>query len=134
MIVTESNLVPQIINPLIPSLTPGSIVLLCGDLGAGKTTFVRYVCQQLSITKVSSPSFSLVNVYEGDITVYHLDLYRLVSEDDLYSMDIMRYLDQTEGITMIEWPERLGGLQPENAITITFRYVDETKRDISISR
>jgi tRNA threonylcarbamoyladenosine biosynthesis protein TsaE len=131
--VTEIELVDHIIMPLVQRLVPGDVVCLVGEMGSGKTTFVRYFCQALGISNTSSPTFTLANIYTGTMPIYHLDLYRLTSESDLYSMDIDRYLNQTDGITFIEWPDRLGTLCPDDAITVTFTYVNTDIRKISFT-
>ena len=133
MKVKESELINRIVRPLGQRLTLGDVVCLEGEMGSGKTTFVRYFCQEWGIQQVSSPTFNLAHIYEGKMRVYHLDLYRLQSEEALYSMDILRYLNPTDGITFIEWPDRLGRLMPDHAIKMTFGYVDVDTREIYIS-
>jgi tRNA threonylcarbamoyladenosine biosynthesis protein TsaE len=87
------------------SLKAGDVVCLTGDLGAGKTTFTKGIAKALnSIYEPVSPTFNIVNEYPGDIPIYHFDLYRLESLNDLYSVDIDSYLYQ-EGICVIEWPQ-----------------------------
>jgi len=87
---------------------PG-IVLLRGDLGAGKTTLTRGIAQGLGLndpTLVNSPSFTLVNIYQGKCPIFHVDLYRLQNERDLYSIGLDEFLGN-EGVTIVEWSERL---------------------------
>lgn len=87
---------------------PG-VVLLRGELGSGKTTLTRGIAQGLGLadpTLVNSPSFTLVNTYQGDCPIYHVDLYRLRSERDLYSIGLDDFLGK-EGVTVVEWSERL---------------------------
>mgnify|MGYP001159890717 CR=1 FL=1 len=132
MNIKESELVTKIIKPLQKKLKKGTIICLEGEMGSGKTTFVRYLCQQLEIENSTSPTFNLVNIYEGKIKIYHLDLYRLETTKELYSIDIDQYLSQTDGITLIEWPERLKTLYPKNAIKIHFKYDTEFTRKIRI--
>lgn len=87
------------------SLKKGAVVCLTGDLGAGKTTFTKGIAKGLGIfTEPISPTFNIVNVYEGDIPLYHFDLYRLSTKEDLYSIDFDDYLFGG-GISVIEWPE-----------------------------
>lgn len=87
------------------TLKKGDIVCLTGDLGAGKTTFTKGIAKALEcIYEPVSPTFNIVNEYPGKITVYHFDLYRLKTIDDLYSIDIDSYLF-ADGICIIEWPE-----------------------------
>lgn len=88
---------------------PGWVVLLQGDLGSGKTCLVRGMARGLgSPARVHSPTFSLLHVYEGGrLPLYHLDLYRLDGANAVVAAGLDQYL-VTEGVTMIEWPERLG--------------------------
>jgi tRNA threonylcarbamoyladenosine biosynthesis protein TsaE len=87
---------------------PG-VVLLRGDLGAGKTTLTRGIARGLGLkdpSLVNSPSFTLVNTYQGDCAIYHVDLYRLGGDRDLYSIGLDDFLGK-EGVTIVEWSERL---------------------------
>jgi tRNA threonylcarbamoyladenosine biosynthesis protein TsaE len=87
---------------------PG-IVLLRGDLGTGKTTLTRGIARGLGLsdpTLVNSPSFTLVNIYQGACPIYHVDLYRLQNERDLYSIGLDDFLGK-DGVTIVEWSERL---------------------------
>ena len=87
------------------TLKSGDIVCLTGDLGAGKTTFTKGIAKALEcIYEPVSPTFNIVNEYPGKTSVYHFDLYRLKTVDDLYSIDIDSYLF-SGGICIIEWPE-----------------------------
>jgi tRNA threonylcarbamoyladenosine biosynthesis protein TsaE len=91
------------------SLPVPGVVLLRGSLGAGKTTLTRGIAQGLGLedpSLVNSPSFTLVNIYHGDCPIYHVDLYRLEGERDLYSIGMDDFLG-SDGITVIEWSERL---------------------------
>jgi tRNA threonylcarbamoyladenosine biosynthesis protein TsaE len=91
------------------SLPIPGIVLLHGNLGAGKTTLTRGIAQGLGLedtSLVNSPSFTLVNIYHGVCPIYHVDLYRLEGERDLYSIGLDDFLGK-DGVTVIEWSERL---------------------------
>jgi tRNA threonylcarbamoyladenosine biosynthesis protein TsaE len=91
------------------SLEVPGIVLLRGSLGAGKTTLTRGIALGLGIKdpgQVNSPSFTLVNIYSGICPIYHVDLYRLQGERDLYSIGLDDFLG-SDGVTVIEWSERL---------------------------
>jgi tRNA threonylcarbamoyladenosine biosynthesis protein TsaE len=114
------------------TLAPGSIVLLSGDLGAGKTAFVRGMAEGLGIDPgdVTSPTFTLIQEYRsGRLPLYHVDLYRLQSiEVDDLGLDEMTI---GGGVTAIEWPDRLP--RPfEEAIHVRIDYGDDTTRTISI--
>lgn len=98
-------------------LCGNEIIALFGGLGMGKTAFTRGLCRGLGVNDgVSSPTFALVNEYHGKHNIYHFDMYRVTSWDDLYSTGFFDYLDK--GILVIEWSENIEGALPENAIRI----------------
>ncbi|MSR88165.1 MAG: tRNA (adenosine(37)-N6)-threonylcarbamoyltransferase complex ATPase subunit type 1 TsaE [Candidatus Margulisbacteria bacterium] len=105
-------------------LRPGDRVLLSGDMGSGKTTFVAQVAKFLhSRSLVTSPTFTLIQRYEADLPLVHMDLYRLESEQSLLGLDIEAYLSDPRTVVFIEWPERLGRLRPEDFLKIEFSYL-----------
>lgn len=118
---------------LSTKLKPGSIVALFGGMGAGKTAFTRGIARGLGITGgVSSPTFALVHEYKGRIPLYHFDMYRVNSWDDLYSTGFFDYLD-SGGIIVVEWSENIENALPENAIHIMINHGKaENERIISI--
>ena len=91
------------------SLKPGDIVLLFGDLSAGKTTLTQGVCQGLGIEKeehIRSPTFTLLNIYQGPTPVNHIDLYRLESISEIEALGLEEHLF-SNNVSLIEWPEKL---------------------------
>jgi len=115
------------------TLKGGEIVCLEGDLGAGKTTFTRYLAAALGAKgAVSSPTFCIVQEHE-DAKLVHMDLYRLTGEDDVLAIGWEDYLDR--GFTIVvEWSERAGSLVPENAMRVLFRHGEnEDERILQIS-
>lgn len=112
-------------------LKPGDLILLYGDLGCGKTTFVKGVAEGLLVDPevyVTSPTFSLINVYEGKYTIYHVDLYRL-EHVELEELGLHEFLN--EGIVLIEWADRLNESLKEDFLEIYFEYLDLSKRKIT---
>jgi len=110
---------------LAASLKQGSVVALTGPLGAGKTTFVKGVARALDVEEdVTSPSFIRLNVYEGRFTVYHLDLYRVKDIPEFISFGLDEWLD-TDGVTLIEWADRVAELLPAHSITVALDYDEE---------
>ena len=98
---------------------PGNIYLLYGNLGAGKTVFAKGFAAGLGITNhITSPTFAIVNVYEGRLPFYHFDLYRLEDADELYNIGYEDYI-YGNGISLIEWPDRAGNMLPDKYIKIT---------------
>lgn len=101
------------------TLKGDEVVALYGGLGLGKTTFVRGLCSYFEITEgVSSPTFAIVNEYIGSIKIFHFDMYRIESWDDLYSTGFFDYIGQ--GLCIIEWSENIEGALPENTVRLEF--------------
>lgn len=119
---------------LAKCLKPGDILLLSGEIGAGKTTFTRGLVEGLGGDGyvVTSPTFTLLNVYSCKDTVYHVDAYRLGSIEEAFFV-IAGELELGEGIFVIEWGERIRELLDENSIIVEFRHVDDTHRDIVVT-
>lgn len=119
---------------LASCLRDGDVVLLHGDLGAGKTTLTKGIAAALEIEDVvSSPSFSLVNEYDTGLTtavtrLYHLDLYRLQGEDELASIGFDDFVAPTDGVTIVEWPERAATALPERFLLIEIETVGSDSR------
>ena len=110
----------------------GSVIALHGTLGSGKTTFVKGLAAALGVRDlVTSPSFSLVNEYEGTVRLFHVDLYRLQGPREVELLDLDPILS-TDGITVIEWAERGEGLLPEGTLHITVGVHDDLTRTITI--
>ena len=102
----------------------GDVIALKGDLGAGKTSFARaFIRSRGAVEEVPSPTFTLVQVYElAGAAIWHFDLYRLKSAEEAWELGIEDAF--SEGISLIEWPERLGSLLPRYRLEITFHYGD----------
>ena len=101
---------------LAETLRAGDVILLEGDLGAGKSELARGIAKGLGVTEtVTSPSFTILNVYgTGRIPLYHFDWYRLESEEELYELGMDEYLGG-DGAAVVEWPDRCPGAVPESA-------------------
>ncbi len=125
----------KIAADLAASFLGGEVVALEGDLGAGKTQFVRGLVRGLggSTRSVSSPTFALLNVYDtGRLTVYHLDAYRVGGGDDFAAIGFDELLEQG-GVVAVEWPERVADLLPELRYTVRITTLDRSRRRIDIS-
>ncbi len=118
---------------LAERLKPGSVVALYGAMGAGKTALTRGIARGLGIAEgVSSPTFALVHEYEGRLPVYHFDMYRVESWDDLYSTGFFDYLD-AGGVVIVEWSENIENAIPDGAIRVSLRQgKSENERIISL--
>lgn len=110
-----------------------AVLLLKGDLGTGKTVFAKGVAAGLGIdpAEVTSPSFTLLNVHEGRLRLYHVDLYRLESSSRI-DLGLEEILEEKRAVVVIEWAELLESV-PEGALEVEISYVSEPKRRIVIS-
>src|SRR5216117_625634 len=119
-------------------LSGGEIFLLNGSLGAGKTVLVKGIAKAVGITEVdvTSPSFTLVNPYEGRLLLYHIDLFRLdEGASAAHAVDLDEILSDDDAVVIIEWAERMGKYRlPAGAWQISITGDGETQRTISISR
>ena len=116
-------------------LEAGTWVGLDGDLGAGKTCFVRGVASGLGVPSgwpVTSPTFTLLNVYEGRIPLYHLDLYRLSSEDDLEAIGYYDLFTE-EGVVIVEWAGRISSSAPSRHLSFLIDQLSESRRRFSLT-
>ncbi len=119
---------------LAKRLEPGDVVLLRGDLGAGKSELTRGIARGLGVREtVTSPSFTILNVYEsGRCPLYHFDWYRLESADELYELGLDEYIGG-DGIAVVEWPERCPEVVAERFVRIDIRATGDETREIAIS-
>lgn len=100
------------------SLKCGDVVCLNGDLGVGKTAFVQGLTKALGVTDpISSPTFTIVNCYNGTLPIYHFDVYRIDDCDEMYEIGYEEYV-YGDGITIIEWPEKIEPILPEKRYDI----------------
>ena len=113
------------------SLKPNDIITLDGDLGAGKTVFTKGICAYFNVTDyVTSPTYTIVNEYTGDIKIYHFDIYRLYEEEELYNIGFYDYLCDN-AISIVEWSKNI----PEaflsyNVIKVTVNKPDTDNSDL----
>jgi tRNA threonylcarbamoyladenosine biosynthesis protein TsaE len=118
------------------SFQGGECIALTGDLGAGKTCLTQGIARGLGVPEcyvIASPTFTLINEYPGkELALYHLDVYRLTGPEDLEAIGYHEYLI-SRGVTVIEWAEKVSEAIPEDAVCITFSYIDENMRRIEIS-
>ncbi len=116
------------------TLKPGDVVALIGDLGTGKTCLTQGIARGIGIAAgevVSSPSYILINEYNGKIPIYHIDLYRLENITEIADLGIGEYID-SDGVCIIEWAERMEEDLPETCIRIYITWEDENTRIIKI--
>jgi len=126
----------QIASEFADRVVRGDVVALYGDLGAGKTHFAKGFATKFGIDaqSVSSPTYSLIQEYHGpSITIFHIDAYRLGSENEALSIGLDEILDG-DGICLVEWPERIPGLLPINLWTVRIHQIDDQIRQIHVSK
>lgn len=129
---TENVNQTEALGARLGSVVPaGEVVALFGELGAGKTAFVRGVASGMGISAdVSSPTFAIVNEYRaGDKILYHFDMYRVISWESLYSTGFFDYLD-SGAVLIIEWSENIESVLPENCLKVTITKTDDTNQRI----
>ena len=118
-------------------LRSGDVICLRGDLGAGKTAFVQGLVKALGVEDpISSPTFTIINCYNGNMPIYHFDVYRIDDCDEMYEIGYEEYV-YGDGISVIEWPDKIKEILPEKRYDITiskdyekhenFRYIEIEK-------
>jgi tRNA threonylcarbamoyladenosine biosynthesis protein TsaE len=133
----------QLGKSLGSSLIPGDIILLNGDLGAGKTHLTQGICNGVGLDEdsyIRSPTFTLINEYQGKLPIYHIDLYRIDSLKEIYSLGLEEILFN-QGITIIEWAEKLRSpknhknllLNIQDRIEINIDIVSDTEREFTLN-
>jgi|TARA_X000000368_G_scaffold381489_1_gene338033 tRNA threonylcarbamoyl adenosine modification protein YjeE len=129
---STENKTKELANKFLKKIKAGDVVFLFGEMGVGKTTFVKHFINylqkknKLSQTEVTSPTFNLLNEYQiKQIKINHYDLYRLKSPEELKNLDLFE--DRSSTITLIEWPQIIKK-KPKNLIELTFNYEDDLKK------
>ena len=117
-------------------LKPGSVIALIGDLGTGKTCLTQGIARGIGIAPnevVSSPSYILINEYNGSIPIYHIDLYRIETSEEIAELGLDEYVDGV-GICIIEWADRMENDLPDTYIRVHITWEDENSRSIKIEQ
>lgn len=125
---------PSVANQLLDFAGNQKVFIFEGDMGAGKTTFIKVFCETLGVKDVvSSPTYSIVNEYESvNGPVYHFDFYRIKDIQEAYDLGYEEYF-YGNGICLIEWPERVEELLPDHFIKVEITIIDESQRTITFS-
>ena len=127
----------NIASAIAKTLKKGDVLCLNGDLGAGKTAFVGGLAKGLGIGEyISSPTFTIVNCYDGEIPLYHFDVYRISDSDEMFDIGFDEYLSG-DGIAVIEWSEIIEDILPEHRLDITIKKdlsVHENYREIIVEK
>ncbi len=115
-------------------LSPGDVVLLTGNLGSGKTFFVKSICNKFGIDTAASPSFSIVNEYVGEYEVNHFDFYRIKKVEELYDIGFEEYINDESKINLIEWADMFPDILPSSNYSVYIEQIDHEKRKIKIEK
>ena len=125
---------PDVAEEIIASLDRRNVVAFFGPMGAGKTTLIREICAQLGSTDtVTSPTFALINRYdtaEGN-PIFHFDFYRIERPEEAFDMGYEEYF-YSDGLCLVEWPEKVEELLPDEVMKVTITPTSPTKRTITI--
>ncbi len=120
----------EIASKLAEKFVGGEIIILKGELGAGKTTFSKGIALGLGIMDtITSPTFTIMNSYSGRLTMYHYDMYRIAECDELYELGIESYI-YSDGVSIIEWNKF--DIVSDKIIEVNLEYVGENEREITI--
>ncbi|MBL4884958.1 MAG: tRNA (adenosine(37)-N6)-threonylcarbamoyltransferase complex ATPase subunit type 1 TsaE [Planctomycetaceae bacterium] len=114
-------------------LQPEDIIALNGNLGAGKTRFVKAIAASLGIeeTSVSSPTYTIVQSYAGQLLLHHFDLYRIKEEEELYESGCDEFLEGG-GVCLIEWANRFPDFLPDDYLEVSFEFTSENSRELTL--
>ncbi|MBF1703761.1 MAG: tRNA (adenosine(37)-N6)-threonylcarbamoyltransferase complex ATPase subunit type 1 TsaE [Selenomonas sp.] len=110
----------------------GTVICLDGELGVGKTLFVRALARTLGVeSDVTSPTFNLMNIYEAACPIVHFDLYRITSEEELEDIGFYEYAEATEGIVLIEWAEKFPDAMPADHLSVRIEALNDEDRQFT---
>ena len=119
---------------LAKTFTGGETLLLMGEMGAGKTHFVKGLAKGLGVDDViTSPTFALHNVYSGRLTLNHFDFYRIDDSEEVAILGLNEFFKDKNGVAAIEWSENVADLLPKHCITVTIEKLDENTRKITVT-
>ncbi|MBN1688348.1 MAG: tRNA (adenosine(37)-N6)-threonylcarbamoyltransferase complex ATPase subunit type 1 TsaE [Candidatus Omnitrophica bacterium] len=130
---TEETL--EFASRLAKQLKPGSVIGLVGDLGSGKTTFIKGIAHGLGLAnadEVKSPTFVLMHIYKTTIPLYHFDLYRLESAEDFQAIGFEEFTADSKAISCIEWADKAGSLLPAHTVFVHLEHLGLDRRRIII--
>jgi tRNA threonylcarbamoyladenosine biosynthesis protein TsaE len=124
-------------HKFVEAMGDETVYAFYGEMGAGKTTFINALCRALGVEDdvTNSPSFSIINEYRSDTTaelIYHFDLYRLESLDEAMDIGVEDYFD-SGALCLLEWPERIEAMLPDDTVNVTIKVNDDDSRDIIVS-
>ncbi len=122
----------KLANDFAAKLNGGEVVLLNGDLGAGKTTFTQYVFKALGVKDVvNSPTFAILKSYRGKFKLHHFDTYRITTEEAIEA-GFDEIFQEKDSVIFVEWSENIASLLPNKTISVNIRYISENEREFEI--
>lgn len=125
---------PEAAKQFVQAMDQNTVFAFYGKMGAGKTTFIKAICEELGVTDViNSPTFSIVNEYRSDTTgelIYHFDFYRIKKIEEVYDMGYEDYFD-SGAVCFIEWPELIDDLLPGDAVKVSITEQEDGSRIVS---
>ncbi len=128
--------IEAVVKKIISEIGSYEIFVLYGEMGTGKTTFIKALCEYLECeTPVSSPTYALINEYyaKNGTKIYHADLFRLKNIEEALNIGIEDYLNEEDCLIFIEWPQVIEALLPENTVSLCFETISPTERTITIN-
>lgn len=133
--VDSIELLPEAAHRFVEMMEDETVYAFYGDMGAGKTTFINQLCKALGVDDddTSSPSFSIINEYRSSTTaelIYHFDLYRIEDIDEALDIGVEDYFD-SGALCLLEWPERIEPLLPDDTVVVNIKVNDDNTRTIS---
>lgn len=129
IITRTSDETTRLAEKLAVLLRPGDVITLEGDLGAGKTTFAKGIGAGLGVRRtINSPTFTIVKEYQGELPLYHMDVYRLEGSEEDIGFDEYFHGD---GISIVEWPKFIQPYLPDHRLDISLKVIDDTKRMVT---
>ncbi len=124
----------QLAEKLGRELSPGTVVALTGEIGSGKTVFIKGLSRGLGVKnpdEVKSPTFVLMHIYPGRVPIYHFDLYRLERENELDAIGFDDFASEPKAVSLVEWADRAPGRIPKDAIWVQIEIINSKTRKIS---
>lgn len=125
---------PEAAKQFVQAMNQNTVFAFYGKMGAGKTTFIKAICEELGVTDmINSPTFSIVNEYRSDTTgelIYHFDFYRIKKIEEVYDMGYEDYFD-SGAVCFIEWPELIDDLLPGDAVKVSITEQEDGSRIVS---
>ncbi len=128
LLVNNLNETEKIGKIISNCLEKGTVLCLEGDLGVGKTALTQFIAKEFGVNEyITSPTFTIIKEYQGRLDFYHMDVYRIESEEDMYDLGYDEYI-YSEGVTIIEWSNKIKGILPDERINIKIQRIDDTSR------